>query len=362
MEVIYSLVLNKLSENDKKMFYFDKLRGENFEFKTVDLSSLVYGESINHKDCDVKIITFDDLGSFIKKNEFFILNFGDDLKTRKIYKYLKEHDKKYFVINNARLAEKTCQHLSFDGATYLIKKIISYPIFLVDKIYRSYSSCIKVFLFACGNNECDTNIPSFEYDRYLDVLHKHSKLKDEYHLFLDQNIVHHRDVQLSYRNTINKSENYYKRLSWFFDKVESRTGKKVKIALHPRTDHSKYNFGNREVFLNRTAELVADADIVIGHYSTSLNYPVIFNKKLLLIANNQMEVCDRYTYVEAFSEELDIPITNIDEIDELPELSSLINKNKYKYYINKYIKLESLDEKMYSHSYINKKLDEIVEE
>jgi len=344
------------------MFYFDELGGKNFQFKTVDISSLVYGKSINSKDCDITINAFKDFDFFIKKNRFFILNFGDDLKTRKVYKTLKFHNKKYFAINNARIAEKRCSTLSFNGAIYLMKKIISYPMFLIDKIYRVYSSDIKIFLFSCGDFEGDCNIPSFEHDRYLDVLHKNSYQKEEYHLFLDLNIVHHRDIELSYRKTINNANDYYNRLNWFFSELEKKTGKKVKIALHPRTDHSKYDFGGREVFLNKTAKLVDGADIVIGHYSTSNNYPILFNKKLLLISNNQMKVCDRRTYIEAFSEELDIPITNIDTIAKLPELKSLINKDKYEYYINKYIKTVSLDEKMYSHSYINKKLDEIVED
>ena len=151
---------------------------------------------------------------------------------------------------------------------------------MLDYLYRKFSPKIGIFSFGSGSFSCNVSMPSYEYDICNRLLRTES-LKEDYHLFLDQGLARHRDIELSFRDNINSPEDYYKNLNSFFDKLEAVTNKKVKVALHPRTDHSAYDFGKREVYLNKTPELVINADIVMGHYSTSIHYPIILKKKLL---------------------------------------------------------------------------------
>lgn len=362
MTTIFSIIAHKLSENDKKMFYFDKLGGKEFQLKTVDISFLVYGEKLNIDQCDINIYSFCDLEKLLQLNKYFILNIADELDTKKVFKLFKTYNNMYIRISNGRLAVNNCSIKTIKGFFYLLNKLIHSPKYLLDIIYRKTTSNLSTFSFISGESEDGIKIPSFEYDNYIDVtINNKSNFHESYHLFLDLNIAYHRDIKLSYRKSLSNVDKYYLDLCNFFDILEHSTGKKVKIALHPRTKHSKYNFGNREVYLNQTPQLVADADIVLGHYSTSNNYPIIFNKKLLLLINDQMKVCDRYTYVEAFSKELDIPMINIEKLTELPNLELFFNKSKYAEYIHKYIKSNSLtNEKKHSYKYINDTIDNII--
>ena len=292
MKIVYSLIASELSENDKRLFNFNNLGGMFFTVKTVDLSLLISGKNVNNDACDLLISNLVEFEDLIKDNEYFILNFVDQFRLSRIFNVLRRFENnKYFYVSNSRVADKNCALKTISGFFYRLDKVISNPMFLLDYLYIKFFPKVKLFLFSSGNNECDISIPSFEYDVCTELSLKNSKMfaSDDYHLFLDLNVAYHRDIKLTRRKSINNPKKYYDNINNFFDMLEKETWKKVKIALHPRTDHQKYDFGGREVYLNRTAELVSNADIVLGHYSTSNNYPIIFNKKLLLLVSPEFK-------------------------------------------------------------------------
>ena len=189
---------------------------------------------------------------------------------------------------------------------------------------------------------------------------KNRGFSEDYHVFLDLNIAYHRDIKLTRRKSIPNPTKYYSNLNRFFTELEESTGKEVKIALHPRSDRNENYFGDREVYLNQTAELVSDADIVLGHYSTSNNYPILFHKKLVLLVSDQMTKCDRYIKTKSFADELDIPMLNFDKTYSLQKIDIYINRKRYAEYIDKYIKPRSLTDHKYGYEYINETMDRIV--
>lgn len=360
MKSLYVLVINEICENDKRKFFLNEIGTSNYDVKTVSLSNIVNKESLNEGQCDITIYNLEDFDKLIRENDYFLLLFNKTLRIRAIYNVLTKYSKKYIMFGYGRVAVKFCSAKTPIGFCHMVKKIIKRPDYLLDFLYRKFTPSIEIFSFGSGTFPCDVSVPSFEYDICQRLLETETP-KEEYHVFLDQGLARHRDIHLSFRDNIKSPDNYYKGLNAFFDKLEKATGKKVKIALHPRTTHSSYNFGGREVFLNQTPELVVNADIVMGHYSTSIHYPIIFDKKMILIINDQMEMCDRYTYAEAFSDELDMPMLNVDTISELPDFDEYINKSRYEEYINKYIRLSSLkSDKRYTYEYINETLDKMI--
>lgn len=363
MKIIYSFVTYKLSKNDKDLFFFKKLDNQKFIIKTVDLSYFIFNKSINKDDCDISFNKLEQLEKLLQNGHIFIINFDRVLTHKNIFDLLKKYNNSYIQISNGRTAYKRCSIKSIKGFTYFLKKIIKNKLFLLDFFYKRLYKNIDAIHFASGTVENSILMPSFEFDKFLKIKNKNKSLQEGYHLFLDQNLGYSRDVQHFFNKHISDPDKYSRDLNIFFNKLEKETNKKVKIALHPRTNHSKYNFENREVYINQTAELVANADIVIGHYSTSIHYPIIFNKNLLLLSNNQMDYCLRLKLIEAFAEELNIPILNIDKDYKISDILSFFNKQEYGNFINKYIiSNKILDKNKFGYEYLIENIQNIIKE
>lgn len=355
MTTVYSFVINKMSNNDEELFLIDKLGSNQFKLEVIDLSPLLFNTRLNKNYKSISSIK--ELEKFISSNKIFILNFGINIKYSRVLNILKKfNNKKLFIsINNGKLTvPKYYKFSCLNSSIFKMSKIIN---FLYSKSFLKFN--INYFEAGLPNHNNSIMIPSFEYDKYLDNKDNNS---NSYHLFLDQNIVHHRDLTISNRVNVHDGKLYHQKVSQFFDRLEASTGKPVKIALHPRTEHSLYNFGNREVFLNKTFELMRNADIVIGHFSTSIHYSIIYNKKLLLVAEEQMYHCGTLPKIEAFSEELKIPIINIDNFSDFSNIEKYTNRSEYKKYMNKYIISNQIDPNIPSYKIINREIDRLIEE
>jgi hypothetical protein len=112
---------------------------------------------------------------------------------------------------------------------------------------------------------------------------------NKYILFLDEYLPLHPDTILLGIKTI-KPNDYYPELNKYFDFVEKKYGLPVIIAAHPKAlkYHDKNYFNGRQVLFNQTAALTKDALFVIAHDSTSVNYPIYFNKKIHFITSNNI--------------------------------------------------------------------------
>ena len=146
--------------------------------------------------------------------------------------------------------------------------------------------------------------------------------REKYVVFLDINMAYNSDLGREGLKTVDP-HNYYLSLNRFFTLVEEQHRVKVVIAAHPKTNPNLNVFDGREVYRLSTAEIVKDAEFVITHHSTSLNYAVLNIKPCIFIYTNEMEElypnC-RVRSIKLFADYLDAPVCNIDNLSPLDKI------------------------------------------
>lgn len=133
-------------------------------------------------------------------------------------------------------------------------------------------------------------INSDDYDNYLRLKDSVNIVNHDYILFLDEYLPFHPDTYLFNIKNV-KPKDYYPELNDYFTEVEKQFNMPVIIAAHPKANRYKEEdfFDNRKVYFGKTAELSKYAHFVIAHDTTSINYPITFNKKLHFITSNNIE-------------------------------------------------------------------------
>lgn len=186
-----------------------------------------------------------------------------------------------------------------------------------------------------------TNVHAWDYDLYLKA-EKSTREQRCVAVFMDVFFPFHPDYFFNARDNpgINPRK-YYKDLNHLFSLFEKTFNIPVEIALHPR---SRYK-GNTKLFFGRplhrgnTIELVASAQVVFGHFSTSVNFPILFNKPLILLTSTDINkswfgpqtknLANILGKVPVFSDR-----ATVDDLRGEIE----VNCPAYKEYINNYIK------------------------
>lgn len=133
-------------------------------------------------------------------------------------------------------------------------------------------------------------VNTVDYDRFL--FHKELpsiRSEKQYIVFLDQYLPYHPDASYFNIRTV-EPEHYFREVNEFFDRLELATGQKVVIAAHPKAEkYKEFNpFNEREIFINKSNDLVKDASMVLTHASTALCFPICYNKKLVLLMSDYM--------------------------------------------------------------------------
>lgn len=208
-----------------------------------------------------------------------------------------------------------------------------------DTVFTAGSVLSQDAQFAKKNitlNSCD-------YDNYIYAKKfRNSFVPKKYAVFLDINLPFQSDFGLTNAKTVNPND-YYRSLDQFFTLLEEQYEVKIIIAAHPKTNPSTTMFGNRKIYRLITAEMVKDADFVVTHHSTSLNYAVLNVKPLVFIYTNEMEKLysnGRVRAVKALASYLDASVYNVDKLP--PDNKILIKKpNQMRYDDFKYSYLTS---------------------
>ncbi len=177
----------------------------------------------------------------------------------------------------------------------------------------------------------------FDYDDYLRVKNRKERiLEKKYCVFLDDQIIDSNDFKIMNIKSIDASC-YIKKLNCFFLELENRFGFPVVIAAHPKAKYDKGLFGGRKIIYNKTNYLVKDCEYTITHASTSISFPVLYNKPILFIHTDEFEKLYENTILKhqsIIAKLLGFRTYNIDDIGQTNELKLPdIDVNKYKDYI-----------------------------
>lgn len=241
---------------------------------------------------------------------FFILK-----KNRNLFKLLNKIQKKLFLFFRKRLY-----------IDYVLTS--NKETFLEVSSGRKYKNLLEIH--------------SMDYDKYLEARNKKDRLYEKkYVVFVDQNLMFHEDFKRINADINFDIQKYFNDLNNFFNIIERLYGVDVVISAHPRVEKKTYSkyYDNRKMFFNKTEYLIKDSEFVIFHYSTSINYAILFQKQILFITNKTLN--DNFSIGERigqYSNIVDQPLISIDkELNILPQLKD-INLKKYREYKNKYIK------------------------
>ena len=123
----------------------------------------------------------------------------------------------------------------------------------------------------------------------------------------------------------------------------------IKIAAHPRSNYEvkkiKYKL---PIIKNKTFELIKDADVVIGHYSTSLQWAVIMKKPIILITTDEIYNDVYQKLIDSTAKVLGKKVLNINKVSRVNNYKNYLNvdNKKYEKYIETYVKIKDTPEKL----------------
>jgi len=370
-------------EQYSKTLGIDYLSKNGFEVFFLDVSPLIdgskgqnlYPNQTNLTNCKIIVIRrLVELETFVKDradSTIFIDFVGAltefNLTTGRVYKILKKYSAKFYIMANADIP--SAHFIPNDSSSTFIgkvKKVLRNPNLLFEffarklivvsvkldilyqKPYRIFGikdssivdNCVKRYGLS---DSVITQINSRDYDTYLEFKRGIAQkiTPTETCVFLDEAHTNHPDWKLFGRTPL-KEDEYISSMNHFFDCVEEKTGLAVVIAGHPKSAFSEGNhpYGDRVFTLDNTVELVAKSKMVIAHSSTSINFPVMFAKPIVLVTTREFKNRIYMMHaVEAFAKALGLNQIDVDSADEVKEFDIDIEKRcDYKSYLHTYVK------------------------
>ena len=303
-----------LTETIYNDLYFKELIEQKIEVEYLDISFLFSSNQTKSNSFDFKgnitIKNYNQLKEYFNKNNentLYISIMSFEWRVIRLYRIITKYNLTIAVFArgvfpNAQISKKSkIKHLI---KIVSFKKIILFSKSKLTSILKK-TGFIKHYdyIFKAGNfgywalgvgSEIDLlkseiiDVNTVDYDRYLLEINKDNKSGDI--VYLDQYFPYHPDVEFLKIKTV-EPEIYYKELNVYFDRLEERTGRKIVIAAHPKAElYKQINpFNSRQIYFNQSDELVKDASLVITHDSTSICYPICFNKKILLLTSKYLE-------------------------------------------------------------------------
>ena len=140
---------------------------------------------------------------------------------------------------------------------------------------------------------------TYDYERYLrwkrSIYDNENicPLKQPYMVFLDQYIPFHPDLKATGYSI--DADTYYHNVEMILNHLSKELNLNIAIAAHPKANYKKLPyFAKYEIFYNSTLPLIYYSDLVVGHFSSSLSYAVLENKRIVLINDSSLEGCSSY--------------------------------------------------------------------
>jgi hypothetical protein len=381
--IIYIVTNSHFNNRDKERFGIDFFLSKNFGVVVIDvqdytnpelkfITNPVYKEENNL--FVVKCPNFDNVKKTIKLHGkgVAMVFLSNNIQSTKIKRYLKLNKIKIGIVhggmipttaNNAQIANKIFSKFKEIGLTKFLFLIYSrvYSNIFSSKRYdflitSNYEKSVENYNIVKPKSIIETHC--LDYD--LSIKHKNDKslIEEKYVVFLDQYLLNHTDFIRTNKILDTSPENYYKELNQLFNHIENKFNFKVVIAAHPRADIKDYNilFDGRKIEYRKSALLVKHCEFSITHYSTAINFSVIYQKPILFITSNDLIRNNLGRYVEQWSSALEQSVVNMSNNFSLPA-EIKISKEAYDKYKKQYIKknnLESLSWDIFYKTYLKR--------
>jgi len=384
-KIIY-LVASPFNERDFQRFGVEVFIKNGFDVYVWDFSPFIYKEAQEIlKPPDP--IEFENLIRFFsqkdaidaireKGNNSFIISLLPYLRdTYKIFKVISKNKIPYSVRYDANpFVENNPYNRSFlrRAARITPGKVIYYlknaPIRLKIGLFKNESATFVILggarsvIDKSRVNQKTQKIwaHALDYDFYLNDQKSDARTED-IAIFVDIYLPFHPDILQRGMSAPVATEEYYSLLCNFFDCVEEKLGIKVVIAAHPRSHYEEEGdfFQGRRIARGKTSELVRKAKFVILHYSTAINFPVLYKKPMIFVTTESllMTIFGRKAdHFASYFGKTPINISrelNIDLEDEL-----FVDEEKYDKFKHDFIKKEGSEELPYW-QIVSKKIKEL---
>ena len=248
----------------------------------------------------------------------------------------------------------------------IFNSFINSPTVTINKIY----SMVKRFIF--NQLPIDPDISLLVGDSSVNHLNKNSKHRifttsqswydlenqkkltvskkltpPNYILFIDDCISQSIDFALTGQKSIISPIEYYDLLNNFFNNIELTFSMPVIIAGHPNgkyIEHYADFFNKRDLYFDSTASLTLNADIILTHYSTAINYAILSEKRIILMNFDKLQNSYQGLILQNIAKILKCRIIDIDKPLKLNRefLKSPIDKSSYNMFIKNYITNEKV--------------------
>jgi hypothetical protein len=131
---------------------------------------------------------------------------------------------------------------------------------------------------------------NFDYDFFLKEKNVKQNKDTNFLVFLDEDGPYHSDFLKQEVDPYVTAKNYYHAIDLGLDVIAKSLKLNIKIAAHPRSNYENKEIKYKHTILqNQTFELVRDADVVVGHGSTALQWAVLMNKPIIFVTTNEIQ-------------------------------------------------------------------------
>ena len=176
-----------------------------------------------------------------------------------------------------------------------------------------------------------------DYEKYLSLANSPRLYKTKYIVYADCGFPNLADYT-QFMNEYEKksiSEKFYKSLRLFFDKVEKQYQLNIIVASHPGATHPEGAFGNREIVLYKTPELIKDCEFIVTLGGCFLSYAAFWNKSFTLITNGAVRNHKRMKDdVEAYGIAFKKDLCDTDTCNDIKEFVQPLSEDVRTRYIN----------------------------
>jgi hypothetical protein len=185
---------------------------------------------------------------------------------------------------------------------------------------------------------------NFDYDIFLKLRKSDEAVSSAgYAVFLDQNICFHPEYIYENVPSYATPEKYFPIICSGLTTIAHALGVHMRIAAHPRLSRQrKYldYFKGIPVEYGKTAELIGNCAFVVCHFTTAMQFAVLFRKPVIFVTTNELISSAAGKQIEKFASSLGKSVINLDgELSRVDWHEQLqIDSQKYDEYRNKYVK------------------------
>jgi hypothetical protein len=195
---------------------------------------------------------------------------------------------------------------------------------------------------------------NFDYDFFIREKYTQLNKKEKFLVFLDEYIPYHPDYVRFGIRPYAIANKYYPVIDLGLSEIAKSFNLKIKIAAHPRSNYGlKKKKYKHTILENKTFELIRDADVVVSHMSTALQWAVFMKKPIIFVTTDEIQ---NEFYAKSFAKGIDYFAETLGKnVVNLSNLSSInywgdylnVDEKKYDKYIETYIKTKESQQKLF---------------